>query len=82
MNDVNELMTLYIKKNDNSHRVRFSNKLSQAVPDSDQMRGVKRPVLHPHQESAQWPNCMLSPGRDLKFNQKRNAPGLHNREVG
>lgn len=82
MNEWCHWTTLHIMKNDNSHRVRFSNKLSQAVPDSEQMRDVKRSALHPHQESAQWPNCMLSPGKDLKFNQKRKAPGLHNREAG
>lgn len=55
MSDIMELMNEWyhgtdVKKNDNSHRVRFSNKLSQVVLDSDQMRGVKRPVLHLHQE--------------------------------
>lgn len=42
---------------------------------------TKRLVLHPHQESAQWPYCMLSSGEDSKYNQekkkKKKMLGLH-----
>lgn len=81
MSDVTELMTFHVKRNDCSQRVRspsFSNQYQIWITT----RCAKRPALHPHQESVQWPNCMLFPGKDLKFNRNTTGAQLTTSEGG
>lgn len=56
-----ELMTLHVKRNDSSQRVRFSNKLSQAVPDSDHNEIGKKASFPPTSGVSPVAHCMLSP---------------------
>lgn len=83
MSLVIELMTSHVKRNDSSQRVRFSNKLSQAVPDSDHKEIGKKASFPPISGVSPVAQLhVLSPTKGLKFNQKRRGAWPVPRDVG